>query len=488
MAIPGQQFTIRDDGLGIVDVVSDRFLFVGPSSEGTSGRLYTISSPAQCVDILGQGPLSEAVATFTSQAGSCLAMPITPSVVGSLGAVTKTGVGSSTGTVTVAGAPNDSYRAIFEVTVTGGLGDAEFRYSLDGGRTYSANIAIPAGGSYAVPNTGVTLTFAAGAGPTLFERGDVHSFTSVNPTLNPTDLATAIAAVVADSAEFDVLVLCGTLANATNAATLFAALSAQLTTLETGFRFVGGVVDAASEDVASSVRSEFASVTSNRVMALYGRGRLTSAKPFVGWSQPIYSGVGTLAARAALLGLSGDLKRVASGPLSTFTELTHDERTATTGLDDIGITTFRTWLGRPGSYITQGRIKSADGSDFRLWPARRVMDRAAKIVYERQQTFIGRRPRINPTNEIAAGRPGAGGTIAARDAAAYRAEVLSALRAALLQPANADGNLGHVSALDYRIDLAFDVATNRAIRSVTRLVPLGTIDGVITELSFTLTL
>ncbi|MEM9692607.1 MAG: DUF2586 family protein [Myxococcota bacterium] len=487
MAIPSQSFTIRDDGLGIVDVVSDRFLFVGSSSSGDSGTIYTINSPAQCVDVLGQGPLSEAVASFTSQAGSCLALPITASVAGTLGSVTKTGVDASTGTITVAGTPNDSYEAILEVTTTGGLGAGEFRYSLDGGRTYSPSIVIPSGADYVIPNTGITATFVPGGGPTLFELGDSHAFAAVNPTLNATDVQTAVTAILAESAEFDVLVLCGTLGAAADAATLFAAFSAQLTTLETNFRFVGGIMDAASADTAANVRTGLTGVTSNRVMAAYGLGRLTSAKPFVGWSQPVYNGLGTLAARAALLGISGDLKRVASGPLATFTELTHDERTATTSLDDIGLTTFRTWLGRGGTYVTQGRIKSAAGSDFRLWPARRVMDRAAKTVYEVQQTFIGRRPRINPNSDTGAGQPGAGGTIAARDAAAYEAEVLRQLRAELLQPANADGTLGHVSDLDYRIDLAFDVSTNRAIQSNTSLVPLGTIDDVLTELSFTLT-
>lgn len=485
----GQSFTIRNDGTGAFETSDDRFLFVGAASEGTNYKLVTITSPAAAVDQFGQGPLVEDLCYHLAHAGGPVyAMKTEASTAAVAGSVTASLVGTATGTITVANAPYDAYDVIVEITVSGTLGAGEFRYTLDGGRGYSPSIVIPAGGVYNIPNTNIELTFVPGAGADFYDEGDTHSFTCTGPLLTSSDLSAAVTALLALDEEFDVLAVCGMDDTAADAATMFSALSTQLATLENDERFVGGVIDAASMDSASTVKTSFTSITSDRVAAVYGRGRRTTAKPFTGWAKPLYNGVAVFTARAAQLGLSGDLKRVDSGPLDEFTELTHNERTASTSLDGTRLTTFKTWRGRQGVYFEQARIKSANGSDFRLWPHRRVMDRACRTVKNEQQGFIGRNPRVNADASIAAGLPGAPGTLFAPDAVSYEKEVDTSLREQLTKPTNADGTPGHVSGLRYDIDRTYNVKTNSKVRSEIRIVSLAYIDFVESELSYTLTL
>lgn len=74
-------------------------------------------------------------------------------------AVTQTGTGP---TVTLAGVPLGDYTATIKITTGGALGVGAFTYSLDNGVTFNGPITIPGGGTYVIPSTGITVTFASG--------------------------------------------------------------------------------------------------------------------------------------------------------------------------------------------------------------------------------------------------------------------------------------------------------------------------------------
>lgn len=384
--------------------------------------------------------------------------------------------------------PYDDYEVLVEITKDGTVAVGEFKYSLDGGTTYSSELVIPSGGIYDIPNTGLTLTFTPGAGADYFDDGDVFAFDCIGPYFDAVSLAAAAAILVAASDEWDYIVFSGTAADAATAATLFAAIDTHMSTLETNFVFEGAIFDVGSADTAANVKTSMAAQTSDRINAVYGKVPMTTAKPITGWSTPNRPGTAGLGAQAVKVGLSGDLKRVAAGPLDNIGTPAHDERTATTTLDDQRITTFRTWRGLNGTYVTQGRIKSSPISDYRLWPHRRVMDRACKVVYENQLSFIGANPRLNSDATIAAGQPGAPGTIYEIDAKGLENPVKRQLRVNLTQPQNADGQQGHVSDFSYIIDRTTDVGTSKAIDSELKMVPLGYIDDVNTVLSYSFSL
>lgn len=381
--------------------------------------------------------------------------------------------------------PHDAYDVIVEITTTGTLGAGEFRYTLDGGKAYSDPIVIPSGGTYDLENTGIRLTFSAGGGPTYFQDGDTHTFSTTGPYVSTATLSAAITDLLTKSEHYDLLLISGAPADASTAASIFAALNTHGASLEAAFKFRRILTDAGSEDTAANVKSSFAAQTSDRVHAIYGKTRITSAKPFVGYSEPWRDPAVLTAMMQVAVGLSGDPKRPDRGGIPGVTELAHNEATATTTLDDARISTLRTWDGRAGFYLTQARLKSAVGSDFRLLPHGTVMDRACKVVYEQQQLFVGRNPRTySNAASKPAGEPKAPGTIYGPDAKQLEQLVNVPLASELLAPKNADGVNGHVSDLLYEIDRARNIKTDGTIGSDLQLVSLAYIDFVATTLSY----
>jgi len=478
--LPRQEFSILSNGLGLVEESPNRFVFIGPSSKGTANVLQAFSQKNDITDAVGYGPAPEDAAYSMGQGGSLLFMKTSASVAGTNGSVTATLVGTATGTVTLADAPYDSYTAIIEIMTTGTVGTGEFRYTLDNGKTYSETLTIPAGGTYTIPNTGITATFVPGAGAIYFEAGDTHSWTSVGPSMNATDLGTAITALRADQTTWPVLVICCRFADASTATTFFSALSTHLDTLEGDFRFVRAIMYAGDDDEATT-DTAFDAVSDDRIMVVYGNAPTASGLVVAGRGFPSL-GVGLAAGRAAKVKLSTALHRVASGPLpgADSTLLSHDER-QTESVDSHKLTTFRTWLERGGAFVTRGRLKAAAGSDFQFWQLGRVMDEACRVTYLAQQLFIAKGVRTTTT-----------GAIDDRDAGRWESGVQADLEAALLQPVNEEGTKGHVSSiapsegLGYKIDRTNNVQSTATIISTVALRPLAYPDVIQTTMGYSL--
>ena len=69
------------------------------------------------------------------------AIPVTANVQGTVGKITHSGDGA--GSISVEGNPNNVYQVIVEITETGDLNNGMFRYSIDGGNTFSMEQMIP---------------------------------------------------------------------------------------------------------------------------------------------------------------------------------------------------------------------------------------------------------------------------------------------------------------------------------------------------------
>lgn len=95
-------------------------------------------------------------------------------------------VGGGEGWLTLTGVAEDELDVSIKITTDGGLGTAEFQYSVDAGDTYNAvDILVPSGGQYVLPDSGVTLVFENGPGEAdvSFLVGDFFSFLLSVPTL-----------------------------------------------------------------------------------------------------------------------------------------------------------------------------------------------------------------------------------------------------------------------------------------------------------------
>lgn len=207
MAIPNiTSVTFIDGSLGIVPTnTTGIHVKLGACSAGIPNQIYSFTSVQDVKQSLGTGKLVNAMSTALDIAGGpILAMKLSTSVAGSFSSIQsllqQTPVVSD-GVLSLAGSvPLDDYIAIVKIVRSGKVGTAPyptFVYSLDNGLTYSSEIVIPTGGVYAIPQTGITLTFSSGANGMF--KDDQWSFTTTAATWNNSDLSTALTALLADS-------------------------------------------------------------------------------------------------------------------------------------------------------------------------------------------------------------------------------------------------------------------------------------------------
>lgn len=471
-ALPSIQQSIRDPGLGVTPAAITSFIYLGTCSSGTVATVYSFSNPNDVIDTLGQGPLAEDACYHLAIAGGpAYCMRLTGSVAGAAGSVTKTAVSTSTGTVAVSGAAYDAYVVRVEIRATGALGVALFRYSLDGGSTYSPNITVPSGGTYAIANTNLTLTFTAGGGPIILENGDLFTFTCTAPSFGSSDLAAGITALKASNIDIAAIILSGKFATSSAAATIAAAMDVHASALFTMYRPIRFMMDAGADDTTTT-KTSFASFSSARAAVAYGSCVCTTAKPIVGWGAPTSPIVRPMAGRCAASLISTDPAWVAPGALPGVTSITHDEF-RTELMDQAKFSTLRTHQGLSGFYITKVNLMSVNGSDYQYWQHGRVMDVMVATGYTSLLPFLNSSFRTTST-----------GTFDPRDAVTWEKKAKDAERVVLLDPDNAQGTPGHVSALDVKVDQTNNVqlSGNVKIKFVAR--PLGYAKTITEEFSY----
>jgi len=484
-AIPSAKESVRDFGTGQSQPASMRAVVIGAASAGPSNQLNFFGDTNTLRDTHGEGPGVEQVANIISKGGGPVGfVRPTTSIAASNGVVTKTGTGPD---ITLSGSAALDARIRVEVMRGGALGVGAFRYCCDGydgdtesERTYSETITIPSGGTFAMPGLGITLTFASGT----YVVGDFYTADVECAGMNAGDLATAFAPLASTPSPWRFVSVKTSRANgdSTAHATLGAALQAQLTTIAGTSKFRRGIISAdAGEDSHAAAAAALASTVATRLMFPYGMVRRATVKPFPGFAFPVTHGADVFAARAAASLLSTDLKRVRSGALEEIVKLFHDEYRTPSILDDVKVSTLRTYEHLAGYYISQARLKSPSGSDFKLWPHGIVMDVACETVNRMMTTFIGEGMRVGTAVINGIEYPGA---LDELDAVDIEEEVSQALISQLLSPVNAKGFSGHVSDLRFRIDRTRNVLSTGTIVGFVGMLPLAYVDYIETALGF----
>lgn len=391
------------------------------------------------------------------------------------------------GTIAITGSATLDAHFRVEIVTSGALGVARFKYSCDGysgdttsERTYSEILYVPSGGTFAVPGLGITLTFAASPS---FVVGDVYQCDVQCAASNSTNMGTAFTAVAASSTKWRYCVFATSKANgdATAHALLGVALQTHLTTLATSAKYRRGMIATGHGDTAAVALAAWDDVSAIRVMPTHGQVRRATTKPFSGMAFPVTNCVDVFASRAARSLPSTDLKRVKDGPHEQVVKIFHDEYQAPSSLDDIKVSTMRTWENRDGFFITQARLKSPDGSDFRYWPLGICMDIACETVNQKLTEEIGSdlRTETRVINNVTYT-----GTVDERDAARIEEEVAAALAAQLLQPLNAEGTPGFVTDIRFRISRTNNFLSTGVLIGEVGIKPRGYIDYVTTTLGF----
>lgn len=436
MSLPGASLSILDGALGAGGQPINAVAIIGSSTSGTANVPLVTQDATLAASTFGGGQLVDAASLLIGAGVAVVLCKATTGTPGAAGSVTATRVGTSDGTIVVSGStPNDSYEVVAEIIASTDSvvdGDGVFRYSLDGGDTWSENIAIPAGTSpqsYTVPDTGVVLAFTDGAGTELaFEDGDTFAFSTTAPAYTVSAMGDAFDAVVANPQRWRFVWCLGEPANAAATATLAVALEAKLAAVVTSSsqrRYARGLIGAAMTATDAELVTALADVSAPRVNVAHSPSNWLSdtragyLKRQASWP---------VALRWATEVPSRDLGRVKSGPLPRIAKradgssgLYRDEN-LTPGLTDQRVTTLRTIPGKPGYYITEGRLLAPVGSDFIYTQRGTVMDIACETIYPALAEYINDDLRKEPD-----------GTLDPRDAIEIETDLQSKLEDAVLR-------------------------------------------------------
>lgn len=343
-----------------------------------------------------------------------------------------TSAGTAPPVVSLTGTPNGYHDVRIEITTGGARGTAVFKWSINGGTTYTT--AVTTAATVVLTGSGLTAVFATG---TDYATDNIYTAHAGKGLRDRLDVA-----------------------------------HTKMAAAEVAFRYAFALLDGmptASDLVCSQTTSTF---TSTRVGAVPSTLRVLSPVSSRRYLRPA---AWVMANRVAAIDPHRHPGEVAMGALSDVLENTRDER-LTEALDAVRWGTLCTHIGLTGVYVTRMKLFAATGSDFSSVMNRRVLDKACRLTRTAALQWLNRDLRINPsTSTVLAGLPGAPGTIDERDARRIEAAIESTLNAGLL----ATGNASAVSVQVTRTDNLLSTATLRFKVRVTPKAYAETLEGEI---------
>lgn len=376
--------------------------------------------------------------------------------ISTVGVITVVGSGTA-GWVTQVSSPLDNYAAVINIVGAGALGVGTFTYSLDGNNTPGGQTLIPGGGAYAIPNSGVVVTFSG-----TFVALDTYAFATTTAGFVAGDVSTAGAIALASPISWNFMHLVGEASTAAGAATIGGTLDSLMTTAFMSFLFVFAVLEVPCVEIDTTILTAFANFVSYRVSPCVGYMALQSPlassrveKRNTAWAYTGRLGFIPPGESAGWVG-RGPLPRV-KGLYNNFGSSTWDP----TALDAGRFTTARTIQNEAGYFITRGNMMSPSGSQFARVQDRRVMDVACAIVRQSELPYLEGSVRVDPAT----------GYIDPRDASAFEGVVNTALSNGLVATNNASGA---VAAVNRNVNLLNTNNLPVAV-SITKRVTLETI-------------
>lgn len=407
MPLPNVNHNIQDGALGLsVNDISGLHVKTGISSKGETNKILTFTSDDKgaVLETLGTGPLVNAIFdSFSEGTSTVYVVKAEIGTAGQIDAVESDADNQGLSDITASGTPLDSYEVIVEIIDGGGLNEATFKISLDGGDTYSLKLTVPTEGDYEIPDTGITITFPEDAETPAdsYKAGDKFTFDTTAPSPSVETVGNAIDVVLNSNYEFEFIHVVGESDSA-----MWAALDAKAGEAEANYRYIHIICEAPGpadgEDVdtwVNSLLTEAESFASTRVSPV--AGRLELSDPNTG-NIIERNGGGKYAGRVSSIHVGRSPGRVKDGSISGAVELRpkginsgHIE-----SLDKAGFVTFRQYEGLKGIYITNGRIMAPEGSDYSYVELRRPMDKACRNTRKKALLYAQDEVEVSEEGEI----------------------------------------------------------------------------------------
>jgi len=403
--LPNAYVNINNRNLGLSPgLVTGIMAFTGVCQEGAAAFDAIVSlNKSDIASQIGYGELADELLDFFDAGGrKAIAVPldITTEATGT-GAMTPTRIGTSTGTIALDKVSGKKITIGAKVqieitsTETATAGKAKFKYSLDGGVTFSPEIYVPAT-TYTIPGTNMELTFTAGAGPTEWEDGDLFDSTIGKPLPSTGDIEDAADAIIASDYQIDAMVIVPDCSPA-----LGTSLQTKINSAEgkPDFRYAYCMVHA---DLAASDMSDLmtlynalrATVENDRMQVVGAEAVMRRVNH--GGCEIEKTCIGAIAGRRSALDPQNDLGRFDAGALANvLRQRTNMTETLIEDLDAIRVVTIRQFKGVAGYRPTNGWMTDPF-SDIKKDAWRIVLDDASHIA---RITALGRlKNEVNPAD------------------------------------------------------------------------------------------
>jgi len=430
-----------------------------------SGPVATPAAFARIVDLqsnFGGGPAVEAASYAIENYGRpvifCRATATTPGAQGTIDVTHVTG--TSVVTNTVGATANDDYEVKVVITTGGTRGTAGivYKYSLDGGRTYSTLTALGTSVAIAIPNSG-GVSFDLGAG--TFIAGDYWTARTTAPLWSSSDLGAALDALKNTNLSWEFVEVVGNID-----ATAFGVLETKLNSMASAgkYRWAMGhprMPNAGESETAYKTAMDgiFGSLASKQISLWPAGSKTISSVSARNYRRPPSF---SIAAKHSAVSEEINVAAIDEGPIpgvqirdANGNPDEHDEA-VNPGLDDSRFGTLRTWDGYPGVYVTWPRILAPVGSDFQIIPYRRVMNLFCETVRNYMLLRIAKPIRVDKDS----------GFILEEDALEIESGVLAQLRAVLLTKPKA-------SAVQFVLSRTDNLLSTQTLTGDGRLVPLA---------------
>jgi hypothetical protein len=385
--LPGIKNDILDGAMGVLGAdATGRFAAIGVAAN-FGPDILTLVDPEDVEAKIGDGPLRDLLVTVLSTVKTTIyAVALEGTVPGTLSAVAAGPDNTGAGTVTVSGSPRNEYDIRVDIISSGVLNEGTFRVTVDNlpGKT----ITLPDGdGRYAVPGTGLTLTFSAKDGE--FKEGDAFMLKATAPQATNGEVLDAVTAILERKLAIEWIAVTGI-----SASPLWAALATKAVGAEGLYQYLFFVAQArgkaadetADQWVNALTGAERGTVGSTRLQVCAGWIEEADVNGQVDERGLIGAYCGMLAARKVHQGPDAVKFGGITAATAILPEGINDGHIET--LKNAGYVTARQYVGRNGIYITSGQMMSEPGSDYDLVERRRVMDKACRLIYAAQLPYV----------------------------------------------------------------------------------------------------
>lgn len=385
---------------------------IAACSGGTLSQPTTYTKTDVCSSDNGFGPLPEFAAYMMPNSGKpIVGVKSAATTVGAYGTITNANKGTATPAATSATHPFDDFDvAIFFLTdgvlATEGI---TYQWSLDGGVTRSAILALGTALIITIPNTGLSFTLGTStqtvlAGQTL----TCHTTRPLVTTADLTDDDGPLEALRLTTVPFECVLIDGiadaAMVSAVNTWVLALNLVGRYPTVIMTAR--PWASDETNADYRAALATVFASATSLDIFVCADEADVTS--PIRGVTQARPFGL-FLAARMMKIARGVEPAYVELGPLPGVSILDtrgnpkHHNEARYPGIDDLRLVTARSFEDTVGVFVTNTKILSPTNSDYVFAPHARVMNRACEIAYQvltkQLSAAIAKDPKPGPNGE-----------------------------------------------------------------------------------------